>query len=916
MSETLLASVERLAPEHRERIGQLLEISPYFSSLMANTSDARLSELLNGAPLLPDASAPWVPSERPADTAECQRLLRQARAHGMRHILWWELGLQNDIEASARHLALWADALLQAALEMAVELIAPRHGRLPDGKFAIIGLGKLGGSELNFGSDVDLLFIWDAPQGAASDGRRPLAAGEYYGQLARMLIRLMSEHTAWGICWPVDMRLRPGGDGAPIALSLAATLDHYHEYGQTWERAMLLKARPVAGDAALGQAFIEGISPFIYRRYLDYTTVQALAAMKRRIDAQGGESSLDAGFNVKKGHGGIREIEFFIQSLQLLHGGRNEALRLRPSMQAAAALAEAGIIDTRDAEQLHDAYRFWRRIEHAVQAQQGKQTHSLPDQFEAYLSAALQQPDIMTAMQAHAAFVHELFDRQFAEVEGGGDHVAWLELSPQQMERELGGIDASEHPRIEAALAAIRGHLDRGLLPERSRNEVERIISFCMHRWQGDANAVHAAEELARIIQNIAGRATWIDLLATNEGVTRWLADMLSASQYIATHIAANPAWLEWALEPGQGTERIDMIHRQLAGLDPDALGEEAFLADLGRLVDQTRLTAAVEVASHDDADPLHIGSWLATTADLTTQAAIRLALHQFNLDATFPFVALALGKHGSRTMGLVSDLDMVFILTHPDPATEGPKGKSMREWSQRVGRRVIQHLTTAPPFGAGFHFDARLRPSGASGVLVTTLNGFTDYQQHEAQTWEHQALCRARCVAGPEEACAQVMQVIDEVLARPRDPALLATEVREMRARMVEHLASRSAEQINLKQDPGALVDIEFLAQYARLAFGGSETNTVRILGNLPEAAPGPWHEAATWLSDTFLAYRRMENALRVHLWASIGRLPADDGMPEWETLRRHAPIKSVAELKETMHRVRATYNALLGAD
>jgi glutamate-ammonia-ligase adenylyltransferase len=242
-----------------------------------------------------------------------------------------------------------------------------------------------------------------------------------------------------------------------------------------------------------------------------------------------------------------------------------------------------------------------------------------------------------------------------------------------------------------------------------------------------------------------------------------------------------------------------------------------------------------------------------------------------------------------------------------------GPKGRSMRDWAQRIGRRMIQHLTLQPPFGAGFEFDSRLRQSGSKGALVTTLHNFEEYQLNEAQAWEHQALTRARAVAGLDENRNRARIVIESILNQKRDKKELAAEVISMREKMVEHLSSKELDQINMKQDPGGLVDIEFLAQYARLVFGGVEKGTAGIFGQLPDTAPAVWKDAAEMLVKTFIDYRRMENVLRVHLWASVGRLPADDSVSEWETLRRHAPIKRVAELKQRMIEIRKLFIKLL---
>jgi glutamate-ammonia-ligase adenylyltransferase len=283
------------------------------------------------------------------------------------------------------------------------------------------------------------------------------------------------------------------------------------------------------------------------------------------------------------------------------------------------------------------------------------------------------------------------------------------------------------------------------------------------------------------------------------------------------------------------------------------------------------------------------------------------------DLPEDFPFVALAMGKHGSREMGLASDLDMVFVLAHDSP-DEMIGRRSMWEHAQRLGRRMIQYLTGKPPFGAGFEFDARLRPSGQSGVLVTNLNGFREYQRNSAQTWEHQVLTRARPVAGPDTAQKAIGDVVVEMLDLPRDKKHLAAEVLEMRGKMLEHLSSKSENIINLKQDAGGLVDIEFLAQFSRLAFGGRERGTAAILRNLPSTAPESWREAGEQLADSYDKYRQMENALRVELWESIGKLPTDASATEWETMRRHAEITSPVVLREEMTQTRKSFLALLG--
>lgn len=913
MTEKVTPDWVRFVPSSaRDDALRLARASPYFVDLMRGASPEVCEGLFRTEKdaLLPNGCDPWLPQGLPEDQVSALAALRQAKRSGLRHCLWWELGLHGDIEASYHALSDWAGGLIDAALAMATQLIAPKLGSLDNGGFTVIGLGKLGGRELNLGSDVDLLFIWRG-QGSTRGGRREVDAGSYFNELARLLIRLLSERTEDGIVWPVDMRLRPGGDGAPICLNLDATLEHYLNYGQTWERAMLIKANVVAGDRAIGERFLTEIQPFIYRRYLDYSAVAALADMKRRIDAQASAQELGPGFDVKRGRGGIREIEFFIQSLQLLHGGRLIHLRQREGRLALHALCESGLIEADMVDRLFASYRFWRGIEHALQARHGEQTHRLPDDFSDFLNAIFCRTDILTAMRAHAEFISKVFtDQVLPQSQATGSaHSGWL--SGNRLATEL-ALGEQERATMIAALNRIDAHLDRGLLPERCRTEIESILDVAMPSWLDDANGADACDALADLIINISGRATWIDLLATHRGALDWLVGVLSASRYLARFLVDHPHMLEWPLLKARGDAEIQQICTQIDALE-SAPDESEVLQDLGRFIDMARIQCALMIDAHR-ADAREIGDWLAEVADAAVRCCLRLGLRQLRLDQEFPFVALSMGKHGSREMGLASDLDMVFILTDPDYQQKTtPLARDVRDYAQRLGRRIIRQLTDQAPFGAGYEFDARLRPSGDGGILVTTLAGFRDYQLNEAQTWEHQALCRARPVAGPAESQQAVLKVIGEIIAQPRDRHQLTVEVRGMRDKMMEHLASTSDEIINLKQDAGGLVDIEFLAQFARLAFCGEQTGTITTFEHLPTSAPKDWVDAAPVLIKTYLDYRSVENMLRIQLWTSPKRLSTNSSDPAWVTLYRHTPFTSPDLLKRRMQETRTLYDLLL---
>lgn len=886
MSSATVASIP-------SRIEYLSNHSPLFKRLLKDLDAEKIAIIAQPLEqaILPDKN--WVPALDSLDLDACMRYLRQYKQQGLRHIIWWELGLHADIRLSWRSISDLADALIGEALRMAIELIAPRFGYIHDGQFSVIGLGKLGGQELNIGSDVDLLFLWRANI-SSEGGRKSMPPAEYYAHVSRMLIRLLDEHNGYGQVWPVDMRLRPGGHGFAICLSLEGTLTHYLEYGQTWERAMLIKARHVAGANELGQKFLEELAPFKFRRYLDFTTVTALAEMKGRIDRGQQQKTPGVGFDVKRGYGGIREVEFVVQALQLLHGGRTPALRHSiGTLAALQVLQQHHLITASDAETLTEGYIFWRQVEHAIQARNGEQTQVLPDDYQSMLSALLTMDHATEAMMAHAEAIHTVFAEQLLpESEKKSESPSWLTIE----------TTVAQQQAIKLSMDQIEQYLQRGLLPERSKAQIDVFLAQAMPIWLQDDNGLQAMDAFAELIHAIAGRATWIDLLATHQGTSRWLIGVLSASRYVASHIVRDPSWLEWPLSYERGGTEISRLCAHLQQLDVQ-MDDAALLAELGRCVDHGRLHCALSIDAHEQ-DALTIARWLSEIADAATDACIRYNISRLALPSDFPLVALAMGKHGSREMGLVSDLDMVFVLVADDDR-QMLNGRAIRDWAQRLGRRVIHTLSSDSPFGAGYQFDARLRPSGNHGVLVTGLTSFQDYQLNEAQAWEHQALCRARAVAGPEQAQKSLMQCVDNILAQQRDIPKLAREVQGMRQKMLDNLSSKDSNCINLKQDKGGLVDIEFMGQFSRLAFGDSSQGTVDTLRNIPAHAPAGWQQQGKTLADTYLAYREMENALRTELWQSIGKLPHKVETSEWKTLGRHCQITTPEQLLQRMQQV-----------
>ncbi|RMG91848.1 MAG: bifunctional [glutamate--ammonia ligase]-adenylyl-L-tyrosine phosphorylase/[glutamate--ammonia-ligase] adenylyltransferase [Zetaproteobacteria bacterium] len=896
---------EELNGDLKARAERLIECSPWFSMLLRDASPEELAALFqpSSSSYLPDAA--WLASFRTDNLGACMQHLRTCKRRAARHWIWWEFGLQAELEPVLISITGVAAALLDQAVTMARALLESRFGQPECASFCVIGLGKLGGGELNLGSDVDLMFIWDG-QGSTHGGRQSLPAQEYMQRLARMVVRLVDEFDEHGQAWPVDMRLRPGGASAALCPGMDAAVEFYQGYGQTWERAMLIKARPVAGDLELGRRFVKSLQPFIYRRYLDYTTVAALEAMKRRIDEHAGRQSIGEGFDVKRGRGGIREIEFIVQALQLLHAGRQPQLRRHGTLQAIQVLQDAGVLPPDDASQLAGSYRFWRHIEHAIQARRGEHTHRLPADYERLIGRLTCIDRLHEKMQEHAAAVEELFHRYLQPREKRpAAKNSWLGGHPPLPT----GLRSEDERRYRQALERMDRALSRGLLPERSREQVERFLDHAMGEWLQDANGVQAIESFAELIHAIAGRATWIDLMAMHEGARRWLIGVLSASRYVSEQIVRDPSWLEWPLVVERGADDLRSICSALESIPADGDVEDA-LSEIGRWVGRGRLHTALCIDAHS-IEPVEVGVWLAELADAATRAALRLALRSCGLAEDFPFVALAMGKHGSREMGLGSDLDMVFVLFDGQGT-----GRSELQLAQRVGRRMIQYLTSPAPFGAGYAFDARLRPSGNAGVLVTTLSRFREYQMNEAQLWEHQALCRSRPVAGPEQIRNRVAGVVDELLALPRSAEQVARGVKEMRLKMRQHLAKHAKDVVNLKHDAGGLIDIEFLAQCARLLWVREGRSVAEILSALPSDAPAVWQQDAGLLVRTYVEYLHMDQILRVELGTSVGALPVDARADVWKSLERHAvDIQGPGMLADRMSWVSASFERLLAA-
>ncbi|MBV8062058.1 MAG: bifunctional [glutamate--ammonia ligase]-adenylyl-L-tyrosine phosphorylase/[glutamate--ammonia-ligase] adenylyltransferase [Nevskia sp.] len=793
-------------------------------------------------------------TDEPAFMRElCAFRNRELARIALRDIAGWA-----ELDETLGALSDLADAACEAALRIAEQALQARHGkpRDEDGGEArpiVLGMGKLGGRELNFSSDIDLIFAFT--DNGDTDGARGLSNAEYFAKLAQETGRLLSARTGDGFVFRVDTLLRPFGSvGAPAA-SVEAMELYYQEHGREWERYAMIKARPVAGDLDAGRALLESLRPFVYRRYLDFSALGALRELKALIDQDARKRGAED--NLKLGPGGIRELEFIVQLFQLIRGGQDARLRdnrLRPVLRY---LGEAGHLPPATVAALDQAYVFLRRCENAVQFYADEQTHRLPQAPEARaaLCAALGQPgwaELESALQAVRGRVRAEFERLFVRPVGTAAQPptaltegVWL-AEMAELEAALSAIGYGESTReAAAAIKELRqSRLVRGL-GDAARQRFQAVLGALIHEAAAPPDAALALPRALTVLSAIAGRGTYLALLAESPGARRRLLELTGASPWITELLAQTPALLDTLLDPRLANEAPgrDELRQELARR---ASGVPA--ADLEAVMDLLRryrqeMTLRIAAADLSGALPLvQVSDRLTWLAEAIVAQTLDYAREQLAPQLGAPAGAddslalIAYGKFGSIELGYGSDLDLVFVYQaqDPDAATRGgARGIAAAEYFMRLAQRVVQLLSAQTVAGRAYEIDLELRPSGNSGLVVTSLPGFARYQRDSAWTWEHQALLRARPVAGGAALRAAIGQVRQEVLRRPRDAARLRGEVVEMRGKMRANLEKREAARWDVKQGGGGLIDAEFITQYLCLRHAAQHASLVEYTDN-----------------------------------------------------------------------------------
>ena len=787
------------------------------------------------------------------------------------------------------------------------------HGDDPErgSGLIVLGMGKLGARELNYSSDIDLIVLFD-PERIAYTGRTSLQ--QCFVRLTRNLVKMMDERTADGYVFRTDLRLRPDPASTPLALSALAAEVYYESTGQNWERAAMIKARPVAGDIEAGSAFLDTLRPFIWRKNLDFAAIQDIHSIKRQINAhRGGAEIAVAGHNVKLGRGGIREIEFFAQTQQLIWGGRDPALRVRGTCQALHALARSDRLDPAVATRLETAYVFLRRLEHRLQMIDDRQIHDLPEEddgldaigiFMGFDDRATFAAALLTELRTVEQHYAVLFEES-PDLSGPGNLVfTGAEDDPETLEtlRRLGYRDPSvvsarirgwHHGRYHATRSARARELLTELAPT--------ILDSLARTIQPDAAFVKFDDFLRALPAGVQ----LLSLFASNPGLLDLVAEIMGSAPRLAELLSRNPALLDSVLTQGffdTLPAREDLETTLLEALNEARDYQDTL--DVVRRWTNDRVFQLGALMLHGATDPEAAGAPLSDIADAGLRAllpAVRREFHERHGEVPGGgFAVIGLGKLGGREMTVESDLDLMFVYEAPDGDSDGPKPLAPGLYYTRLSQRLISAITAPTGEGKLFEIDMRLRPSGNAGPIANSLEGFLKYQRENAWTWEHMALTRARVIAADDGLARRIETAIHDVLTRDRDAEKLVADVADMRGRIArEH---RSDDQWAIKHYRGGLVDIEFIAQYLQLRHAASHpgvlaANTTDALSRLADARVLDRRVADELIAAMHL-WRKVQGVLRLGFGAEFDEATAPEGARA--VLARAAGSNDFDDLKE----------------
>ncbi|XOZ33323.1 bifunctional [glutamate--ammonia ligase]-adenylyl-L-tyrosine phosphorylase/[glutamate--ammonia-ligase] adenylyltransferase [Halomonadaceae bacterium KBTZ08] len=832
---------------------------------------------------------PWSPGEIQADwsarcsavqeEAELQKALRTFRRRWMFRIVWRDLLGEADLEETMGAMTELADTCIDGAVawlyaEACREWGTPMGHDPATGDYTaqpllVIGMGKLGAGELNLSSDIDLIFAYPA-SGETEGARRSIDNQVFFSRLGQKVIRALDQPTADGFVFRVDMRLRPNGQSGPLAMSFDALEAYYQNQGREWERYALIKGRVINGTSEHATHLQQLLLPFVYRRYIDFSAFESLREMKKLIQREVRRRSLES--NIKLGAGGIREIEFVVQAFQLIRGGREPVLQARRLREVLSALGTMELLPEAVVTDLDQAYVLLRNTEHALQGIADQQTQTLPgDDLDRARVALIMGYGDWESLAEDLRIHREQVNAHFADIialeeeEGGEEagHDGWEDLwagtlgeqAATQWLEQAGFESASESME---RLNALRESRVVASLQREGRRRLDRFLPRLLANLAEEDAPSAALERVLPLVEAVLRRSAYLLLLTENPGALRELVRLCAASPWIAAQLAETPLLLDELLNaeslytpPDRDQLQAD-LNQQMLRIPLDDLEEQMEALRHFKKAHVLRV-AASEIRG--TLPLMKVSDYLTWIAEAVLEHVVTLAWHHLTQRYGTPtddqgapieldFAVIGYGKFGGIELGYTSDLDLVFVHdSDPQNVTDGDKSIDNAVFYARLGQRVVHILQAHTPSGQLYEVDMRLRPSGNSGLLVSTLDAFESYQEQDAWTWEHQALVRARWVAGSQASGERFGRIRHSILTRERDPEALREEVVAMRQRMREAHASTSTDTCHLKQDPGGIIDIEFMVQYLILAWAHQypaitgQTDNIRQMESLGQA-------------------------------------------------------------------------------
>ena len=851
-----------------------------------------LKRLLTSRPeLVPQLAATWEKplsedqllaalNPAPTDDEGLKRSLRQLRQRVMAQLCLRDVCGLAPLEEVVEGMTMLADVTTNYALDFVHRQLVATCGEPLDRngepqRLMVIGMGKLGGRELNVSSDVDYIFIY--PEEGETAGPKRIENYDFFNRLGKRLIAALGEITGDGQVFRVDMRLRPNGDSGPLVCSLDALENYFITQGREWERYAWIKARVMnTGDSAQPEhmaALRRVAKPFVFRKYLDFGAINAMRDLHAQIRRE--VARKDKADHVKLGPGGIREVEFIAQVFQLIRGGRDPALQIRPTLAVLKLLVERRLIPAETEVELREAYVFLRRLEHRLQFVDDQQTHMLPETEEARHSVALSMgfadwPAMLAVLDGHRKRVSSHFDAVFSEPEEGEHPLAalWLgQIDPAVALSQLGEMGYRQPAEGVERLQSFRASGRYQQLPASNRERLDRVLPRFIEAAAKTPSPDATLSRGLGFLELISRRGAYLALLQQYPQTLSKVADMVGASSWAADYLGRHPILLDELLDPRLYDNATDWpafreaLRRNLADHAGDTEREMDILREQHH--GQVFRLLAQDLAGLQSVE--HLSDHLTELAEIMVQETLNLCWGNVRKRHREQpaFAVIGYGKLGGKELGYASDLDMVYL--YDDPAQEAEENYT------RLGQRINTWLSSQTAAGMLFETDLRLRPNGDSGLLAVSVDAFHDYQKKHAWVWEHQALTRARFCAGDPAVGERFEATRREILMQPRDLAALKAEVLAMRKKMLDTNAAQNETEFDIKQDPGGIIDVEFIVQYLVLGYAAMHPQLTGNLGNIAllglaaELGLIPRDEAVL-VQDAYREYRRLQHGKRLN--------------------------------------------------